>query len=206
MTLAEGEQRTDLRLVLPSAGTIRGRVETADGVRLAGAQVHATAEGQSDDSSGYLRARCGSGGMFEIEGLEAESYTLRVERGWLDAESARSSASTQMSGVHPGQEVVIVLARAAPIAGQVLTPEGGLAEGAWIVATLDGLYLDSAYCDAAGRFRLVVPLGTSPSLDVRPTTRSDDWNGWTIRDGIGGLTFGNVPAGTEDLVVQLPSH
>jgi hypothetical protein len=205
MTLAEGERRIDVHFVLPSAGTIRGRVETADGVPLGGAEVHATADGGSSDSSAYLRARCASGGVFVIEGLEAESYTLRVERNWLDAEYARNCASTQVRGVHPGEEIVIVLARAAPIGGQVVTAENRPGEGAWVSATLDGLYLDSAYCDAGGRFHLLVPVGTAVRIDVYPTVRSDDWDGWTILDGAG-ASFMNYPAGSEDLVLELPSR
>jgi hypothetical protein len=204
--LAEGERRTDVRFVLPSSGRIRGRVETADGAPLAGAEVHATPDGRANDSSPYLRARCESGGVFEIDGLEAESYTLRVERGWLDAEHAKDCASTQVKGVHPGEAIVLVLAPAAPIEGQVLTAEGRLAEGTWVSASLDGLYLDSAYCDAAGRFRLLVPQGTSPQITVRPTVRSDDWNGWTILEHTGGIDLINVPAGAENLEVSLPAR
>ncbi len=206
VTLALGEQRTNLRFVLPSAGTIRGRVETADSLPVAGAEVHAKAEGQSEDSSPYLRARCESGGRFVIEGLEAELYTLRVERGWLDPKHAQDCASTQMRGVRPGDEVVITLARGVPLEGRVLTAENRPGEGTWVCATLDGLYLDSAYCDASGRFRLLVPDGALPQLDVYPTVRSDDWNGWTILHGAGGASFMNVPVGSEEFEFQLPAR
>ena len=116
--VAHGAERVTIRL--PAGGTLRGRVQDADGRPVAGATVRATADNQSATIRAYwnvnildgamrnamgLDARAfattGKDGRFRIRGAEAGTYELSVEGG--DRGSAKATAHTD------GPEVELTL-------------------------------------------------------------------------------------------------
>ncbi len=199
----EGERRTDVRIVFPAGGAIRGRVETPDGRAVAGLTVVAIAEGREEPRiprrpQGVTQLD----GSFGIDGLDAESYTLTVDPRKSDIPSDQTFAFTHFTNARPGEEVVIVPAEQDTITGFAFTAEGTPAPDAWVTAKLDAGQIDLAASNEEGRFELIVPHGCLIQILALRMQKSDDELGYEVRKDIHPIHLANVPAGTSDLVLR----
>ncbi len=204
----EGERRTDVRIVFPGSGEIRGTVETPDGRGLAGLTVTALAEGREVPRLARRPSAVSQeGGSFRFEGLDAESYTLFVDPRRSALHNAEGFAFTRLAHVRPGEErIVIMLAEPDTLAGQAFTAESLPATDAWVFADLEGEQVGLAASDAEGRFQLTVPRDCMIGIRAFRMETADTESGYQMRKDVPVLVLAPVPAGSKDLVLRFESR
>jgi RNA polymerase sigma-70 factor (ECF subfamily) len=209
VSLASGERRTDLRVVIPRGGTIRGKVETPAGEPAVGVMVSAILEGQATSPGHFaLGVPSTTEGAFELVGLDPGSYTLTFDPRSLPVSAVAGCAISQMHGVEPGQVVVGMLAEADTIGGQVLMGADQSARTALVEISLDGLFQGGLYskewkyCDAGTHFEFKVPRGSLVHLRVTPAIESELW-GYETLDTEPGIDLPSVAAGSNELLLHL---
>ncbi|RMG16709.1 MAG: carboxypeptidase regulatory-like domain-containing protein, partial [Planctomycetota bacterium] len=142
--LASGEDRDLGELALRASCSLRGRVLSADGLPLAGAEV--VADGRAQE----VRARTDAEGRFRLAGLGEGLFVVGASlRGWVSA-VARDVPVTAGGG----GEVELRLERAGSLGGTLRGPDGQPLSGGLVFAFAGERRLDMTRSDADGRYRL----------------------------------------------------
>ncbi|MEL6716584.1 MAG: carboxypeptidase-like regulatory domain-containing protein, partial [Planctomycetota bacterium] len=180
LELAEGEHVHDVELRLDLGGVITGRVQRPDGAPAPGVFVQVA----GPEGGPRIRARSGSGGRFELLGLDDESaevelFTIVASYNWYHP-NARLAAGPR-TRVAPGDtDVVLVLRGLTSLSGRVELPGGDLALDAHVTAYPSGAARTTAAalarstCERGGSFELDLPEGCTVDLVVElPADASD---------------------------------
>jgi hypothetical protein len=174
--LADGEVKSDVRIVVGRGRTIGGRVLDADGVGLEGAEVTLTRPGFDGSFTPSVVTR--SGGRFQFTGLDPGSYSLVA--GFYDAHGPAGEryqmVEARLPRVDAGtDDLVIRLAKSAEITGRVETAASDPVPYALVTAVGDGeIRLDGRLTDADGRFLLRVPADSTVELRAWTTAASQE--------------------------------
>ncbi|MBI1851617.1 MAG: carboxypeptidase regulatory-like domain-containing protein [Planctomycetes bacterium] len=206
VTLARGEVREGLSLVLVEGRTIQGTVTDPNGVPLATVSMKLQLEDQRQSSSISLVTDADGG--FRFSGLPGGHYSLDADAPWLPPrEEEKRLFKTRMQGVVAGTKgLVVALSGAVSVEGTVLGVDGAPAANALVWARdAHGDYCDRASSDAAGRFRVLVPTGSVVSLEARSTEEESplpDDNGKAAREKPTAAVTG-IAAGARDVVLRL---
>lgn len=185
VTLADGDTKDALRLVLERGLWIAGRVLDARGQPLGPGSVHA-----SRDGSTYAYARIDVDGGFRLEEVPAGAFRLDF------ADLPEPWVVPPLHGVHAGEPAVrAVGVEGVWITGTVLGPDGvprpGLAVRVSAIGDPQGMKWNLV-SDECGAFRHLVPPGTRVRVDACDPLRPE-----VCAEGR------EVPGGTRDLVLRL---
>jgi hypothetical protein len=183
VTLAAGQQRNDLALVVSTAqGGLSGIVTTPDGAPLADASIlvaplepgHPPRKNESDGAV----VATGLDGRFRIDGLRAARYAVwAVHPTYADGHAGDVAAGTQ--------DLRLAVGEAAHLTGVVVDPQG---------APVTDYEL------------MVAPAGPGDERDLDATTRrmNRDTPLVTVRDPRGAFSVDRLPAGRYELMVVSP--
>lgn len=201
-TLGAGERRSDVRLVFPVGGTLRGRVVDESAVGLGGVHVRAEPEPAPRGLRYEIATRTAPDGTFELRDLPAARYTLEVFPFFPgDVPGSDPLAPWLYScreHVSPDAElVVLTVRRGVCIEGTLLDAAGDPLHGHQIslVNTAGEAGLGTT-TDSEGRFRLAVEPGQTWTIEVSGPSERFDWGTLLVRPGI--------PSETRDLELRLP--
>jgi RNA polymerase sigma factor (sigma-70 family) len=189
ITLAEGETRDGLRLVLPGGESIRGSVQTLDGEPVSGATVYIRGGG------GGASVKTNADGEFEGVGLLPGKYTVMA--GLIPiAGQPRAYLNDGVKEISAGTEGVALVLRQAVEAAGVLFGAGDAPMASTEMAFTSNEYWRdiSCYTDSEGLFRVALPEGVS--FDVVATSRA---NGEVTELPLKSVVRG----GEEDLVLRV---
>ncbi|MBI5431283.1 MAG: sigma-70 family RNA polymerase sigma factor [Planctomycetes bacterium] len=163
--LAVGE-RVELELFAPAGAVVRGTVRDPAGVPVEGATIAATRA--PDDTRSTQSERDGS---FELAGLTADVWELRAT-----PPAERELAPTTRTVHAPMDGVVLDLAAVEVVRGRVLDVDGAALAHARVEARDElGRAVDTAWCDAQGRFELALPRGVAMTVVARRTQPKGEW-------------------------------
>jgi protocatechuate 3,4-dioxygenase beta subunit len=160
ITLASGQRRAGVRLVLSSGVTLAGLVHDRAGKPVRGVYVsiEPTAEGLSD-----CDVRTGDDGRFSARGVVPGAY--RIQLWCFDSNTEHPETPFHVHTVHEGvqadgHEVDLVVEDGVWLAGIVVEADGTPIAGVNVGATAEGSDLVfGADTDAQGRFRIAVERG-----------------------------------------------
>jgi hypothetical protein len=202
LSVADGEIRDDLKILLATGASLRGRVVDPQQRAVAGVQVSSTVIARRDaTASDYSRAyaRTGADGKFEFKGLDAGDY--RIEAHPSDAEDAEPDAPLLPAFVErvttDSGEIVVVMPRGAPIRGKVIDATGAALFGYTVLGKGPDNASAFGTTNAAGEFALAVASGSVWVLEVHGAMQTDAWQRIFV-------TQTGVVAGTRDLVLKVP--
>ena len=149
VSLAPGGTKAGLLFTLRRGLVVAGSVRDAAGTPIPGAEISLTQSVSVRSSRGGGRAmlnlvggaadlprgRSGADGRFELRGVAGGDYTLRVKApGWAN----ESVDPVKVARDAPPAPVEVVLSPGASIAGTVRRRSGGGAEGAFVLARVQG--------------------------------------------------------------------
>ncbi|MEZ5980659.1 MAG: carboxypeptidase-like regulatory domain-containing protein, partial [Planctomycetota bacterium] len=213
VSLADGEQRDDLIVLAGSGERILGRVFDPEGRPAVSVLVEAELveprDGVESFTLSFPSTRTDVNGRFAFAGLEPGDYRL-VARPESIRRDAAPTLTTAFAELVPtgSEDVVIRLERGTTISGVVRDAEGNaIAECEITARDLAGSFL-VASCDAAGAFRLAVPVGGLFDLAARrpePVQDGDVVFVNALEDEFArSIVARAVEAGTQDLELVVP--
>jgi len=174
---------TDVKVVLPAPGAVRGRVVTSDGKPATGVAVSLLHFGGAQRSTA-------PDGSFLIEQIDPGpgDYTLEI----ASAEGLPINVDATVTAGHTTDLGTITLERGRILRGQVIdTGSGGPVANAWLsVDGPDGDQVANARSDELGRFTVMVP--TDPVVVHAVAT------------SVGSSRFELVSSNRHDVVLRLP--
>jgi protocatechuate 3,4-dioxygenase beta subunit len=202
VTLASGEQKTGLELLIAAGMKISGTVVDPDGSPVSGVRVFGFNETTRDLPA--LQPTDATG-AFVLPGLQAGLYRIefRPPRNWSDPLQKGALFALEIEDVAAGTESLEVrLPWLSSIQGRVLHDDGSPAQ-AFVSASGAGRW--SYYSSATspdGSFVLWVPEGAILELAAQPRNESGiHVMGGTVPQEV---KMPGVSAGTRDLILRLP--
>lgn len=206
VTVADGESKSGVRIVVARGLSISGKVLDPDGDAVIQALIRVT------PAAGAKRelpmARTDESGRFSVQGLEPGTYTVVAAPIWstVSAAGATRLAPASVGDVEAGtRDLRIVLSRPRAVTGIVTEASGEPSPRAFVwVLTPEGRELGSAQADADGRFSVEVGDGATVTLKAIAAASERPAVGsigplWTVS-----VTVTGVAAGAEDVVLALP--
>lgn len=178
LSLAPGDDRAELVLVLPTGGAaVTGRVVDVSGGPIAGAVVWAV------EPATFAREVQRPRGAFTTSGPDGR-FRLAAGGGNLSlAASADGYTDGQVDGVAPGQDVEVALWPAATVGGVVVTPDGAPVAGAAVWAD-DGHGEHAGRTGSDGRFRFArLAPGRITIAAASATGRGESPGSFAVRPG-----------------------
>jgi len=202
LSVSEGEIRDDLKILLATGASLRGRVVDPQKRVIAGVQISATVIALRDaTASDYSRAyaRTGADGKFEFKGLGAGDYRIEAEP--RDAEDTERDSPLLRAVVERATtdsgEIEVVMPRGAPIRGKLVDATGAALFGYTVLGKGPDKASVFTTTNAAGEFALAVANGSVWELEVHGAMQTDAWRRIFV-------TQTGVVAGTRDLVLEAP--
>ncbi|MEL6904433.1 MAG: carboxypeptidase-like regulatory domain-containing protein, partial [Planctomycetota bacterium] len=180
--LAEGDRVDGVQLRLDLGDVISGRVERPDGAPAPGVFVQVA----GPVGGPRIRARSGSGGRFELLGLdddqgEVELFTIVASYNWYHPDAPLGAGPRTLA--RPGDAgLVLVLSGLTALSGHVEFPGGDLALDATVTAypsraaRTKAAALARATCDRGGSFELDLPENCRVDLVVEAPASATDAN------------------------------
>lgn len=201
-TIEAGVEPAPLELVVPSGGSLTGRVVDRDGHGVV-AYVSLDPEGGHESTSGDVQTD--GDGRFTASGLTGSSYSLTVwpRSLWSDDPDEPRHAMTRVEGIAVGaSDVSLVVPRALPLRGRVLDANGELVENVSVIARPSGTQTEfpTARRLPDGRFELWVAEGERFDVEAREVIGSGEGR---IAIGRQARALG-VLGGGEDLELRFP--
>lgn len=208
--LGKGEQRTNLKILIPEGESIGGVVMKPDGLPFPGATV----ELNPDDDRGYEYAfkKTDENGRFQFNSVLPGLYRLTASPPY-DQEPVGENQiylSTEIDEVSSGQmNLTLTLSLGQTISGQVYDSHGNPAARIQVSAhSPDGARLAIASTGQDGEFTLRLSDNTIVNIEARQThgrrTLADGSQSWVPLPTPRVATLQGVQTGTSGLVIQIP--